>query len=81
MGGYRVRAEPGRGVENRVRTSSDEILRTFERVDSDTPFAVRYEGEARGFLKLAWPLITRMAKRNHEDAMRNLKEQMEAHAL
>ena len=54
--------------------------RTFERVDGGTRFAVRYEGEARGFIKLAWPLITRMVKRKQGGDMRNLKELMEARA-
>ena len=55
--------------------------RTFERVDGGTRFAVRYEGEPRGFLKLAWPLITRFARRQQGGDMRKLKELMEAHAL
>jgi hypothetical protein len=55
--------------------------RTFERVDGGTRFAVRYEGEPRGFLKLAWPLITRMVKRQQGGDLRNLKELMEAHAV
>lgn len=55
--------------------------RTFERVGGGTRFAVRYTGEARGFLKLAWPLITRMVKRQQGGDMRKLKELMEAHAL
>jgi uncharacterized membrane protein len=54
--------------------------RTFERVESGTRFAVRYEGEPRGFLKLVWPLITRMVKRQQGGDMRNLKELMEAHS-
>ena len=36
--------------------------RTFERVESGTRFAVRYEGQPRGFFKLAWSLITRLVK-------------------
>jgi len=55
--------------------------RTFERVDGGTRFAVRYEGEPRGFLKLAWPLITRFARRQQGGDMRKLKELMDAHAL
>jgi uncharacterized membrane protein len=55
--------------------------RTFERVESGTRFAVRYEGEARGFLKLAWPLITRFARQQQGGDMRKLKELMEARAL
>jgi uncharacterized membrane protein len=55
--------------------------RTFECVESGTRFAVRYEGEPRGFLKLAWPLITRMVKRQQGGDMRKLKELMEVRAL
>ena len=55
--------------------------RTFERVDDGTRFAVRYEGEPRGFLKLAWPLITRMVKRQQGSDMRNLKDLLEARAV
>ena len=55
--------------------------RTFERVEGGTRFAVRYEGEPRGFLKLAWPLIIRMVKRQQGGDMRKVKELMEAHAL
>jgi uncharacterized membrane protein len=55
--------------------------RTFERVESGTRFAVRYEGEPRGFLKLAWPLITRMVKRQQGGDMRKLKALMETRAL
>lgn len=55
--------------------------RTFERVDGDTRFAVRYEGEPRGLLKLAWPLITRLVKQQQGGDMRKLKELMDAHAL
>jgi hypothetical protein len=55
--------------------------RTFERVDGGTRFAVRYEGEPSGFLKLAWPLITRFARRQQGGDMRKLKELMDAHAL
>jgi hypothetical protein len=55
--------------------------RTFERVDGGTRFALRYEGEPSGVLKLAWPLITRMVKRQQGGDMRNLKELLEAHAV
>ena len=55
--------------------------RTFERVDGGTRFAVRYEGEPRGLMKPAWPLITRFAKRQQEGDMVKLKELMDAHAL
>jgi hypothetical protein len=55
--------------------------RTFERVDGGTRFAVRYEGEPRGFWKLAWPLITRFAKRQQGGDLPKLKELMEARAL
>ena len=55
--------------------------RTFERVESGTRFGVRYEGEPRGFIMLAWPLITRMVKRQQEGDMRKLKELMEVRAF
>jgi hypothetical protein len=55
--------------------------RTFECVESGTRFAARYEGEPRGFFKLAWPLITRMVKRQQGGDMRRVKELMEARAL
>jgi uncharacterized membrane protein len=55
--------------------------RTFESVEGGTRFAVRYEGAPRGILTLAWPLITRMAKRQHEGDMGKLKQLMEARAL
>jgi len=55
--------------------------RTFERVDGGTRFAVKYEGEPRGFLKLAWPLITRLVKRQQGGDMRKLKELLETRAL
>ena len=57
--------------------------RTLERAEGGTRFTLRYEwdGEVRGFLKLAAPLITRYARRQHEGAMRKVKELMDAHAL
>jgi hypothetical protein len=55
--------------------------RTFERVESGTRFAVRYEGEPRGFFKLVWPLLTRMVKRQQGGDMRKLKELMEVRAF
>jgi hypothetical protein len=55
--------------------------RTFEGVESGTRFAVRYEGESRGFFKLARPLITRMVKRQQGGDMRKLKELMEVRVL
>ena len=55
--------------------------RTFERVDGGTRFTVRYEGIPRGFIKLVWPLITRMVKRQQGGDMLNLKDLMETRAL
>jgi hypothetical protein len=55
--------------------------RTFARVESGTRFDVRYEGEPRGFLALAWPLIIRMVKRQQGGDMRKLKELMEVRTL
>jgi hypothetical protein len=58
-----------------------QFWRTFERVESGTRFAVRYEGQPRGFLKLAWPLITGMVKRQQGGDMRKLKDLMEVRTL
>ncbi len=55
--------------------------RTFERVESGTRFAVRYEAELRGFFKLVMPLLAGSVRRQHEGDLRKLKELMEAHAL
>ena len=55
--------------------------RTFERGEGGTRFTIKYEVEPRGFFKLAWPLITRMAKRQHEGDLRKVKELMETSAL
>ncbi|HEX6386925.1 MAG TPA: SRPBCC family protein [Anaerolineae bacterium] len=57
------------------------LWRTFECVDGGTRFVVRYEGEPSGVFKLAWPLITRMVRRQQGGDMRKLKELMEAHSL
>ena len=57
------------------------LWRTFEPVDGGTRFVVRYEGEPNGVLKLAWPLITRMVKRQQGGDMSKLKELMEARTL
>ena len=54
--------------------------RTFERVDGGTRFAVRYEGEAHGILKLFWPLLIKMVIRQQGGDMQNLKVLMEASA-
>jgi hypothetical protein len=40
-----------------------------------------FEVEPGGFFKLADPLVTRMAKRQFESDLANLKDLMEAHAL
>lgn len=58
-----------------------QFWRTFERVENGTRFAVRYEGQPRGFFKLAWPLITRMVRRQQGGDMRKLKDLMEARAM
>lgn len=55
--------------------------RTFERVEGGTRFTVRYEGTPRGFIKLIWPLITRMVKQQQGDDMRKAKELLETGAL
>jgi hypothetical protein len=55
--------------------------RTFKRVENGTRFAVRYEGEPRGFFKLVWPLLIRMVRRQQGGDMRTLKELMEVRAF
>jgi hypothetical protein len=57
------------------------LWRTFEPVDGGTRFVVRYEGQPNGVLKLAWPLITRMVKRQQGGDISKLKELMEARTL
>ena len=52
--------------------------RTFARVDGGTRFSARYEGEPRSFLKIVWPLLTRVVKRQQAGDMRDLKELLEA---
>ena len=55
--------------------------RTFERVEGGTRVTIRYEGELRGFFKLAGPLVVSMGKRQLEGDFPKLKELMEARAL
>lgn len=59
-------------VENRV---------TFERVEGGTRVSAILKGEPGGFFKMAEPLVVRLAKRQFEAALANLKDLMEAHAL
>jgi uncharacterized protein YndB with AHSA1/START domain len=58
-----------------------ELQMTFENVDGGTRVHVRLEAEPGSFFKLAEPVLARMAKRNIEGNLANLKDLMEAHAL
>ena len=55
--------------------------RTFERVEGGTRFSIRYEVEARGFLKLVMALLAGTVKRQHEGDLRKVKDLMETRAL
>lgn len=54
---------------------------TVEPVEGGTRIDSTFEVEPGGFFKLADPLVTRMAKRQFESDLANLKDLMEAHAL
>jgi uncharacterized protein YndB with AHSA1/START domain len=54
---------------------------TFERVEGGTRVTVTLAGEPGGFFKLAEPLLVKLAKRQFEAALANLKDLMEARAL
>ena len=54
---------------------------TLEPVEGGTRVETTFEVEPGGFFKLADPLVTRMAKRQFESDLANLKDLMEAHAL
>ena len=51
--------------------------RKFEQVDGGTRFDVRYEGEARGFLRFIWPLLIKVVIRMQRGDMHRLKELLE----
>jgi uncharacterized membrane protein len=54
---------------------------TFERVDGGTRVNATIEAEPGGFFKLAEPLVVRMAERQFQADLDNLKDLMEAGAL
>lgn len=54
---------------------------TVESVDGGTRVNTTFELEPGGFFKLADPIVTRMAKRQFESDLANLKDLMEARAL
>jgi uncharacterized membrane protein len=57
------------------------LQNTFEPAEGGTRVDFTLQGEPGGFFKLAEPLVARMAKRNIEGDLANLKDLMEAHAL
>jgi len=54
---------------------------TFEPAEGGTRVRTTIEAEPGGFFKLAEPLIVRMAKRQFQSDLDNLRELMEANAL
>ena len=54
---------------------------TVEPVEGGTRLNTTFELEPGGFFKVAEPLVVRMAKRQLESDLANLKDLMEAHAL
>ncbi|HZY47176.1 MAG TPA: SRPBCC family protein [Candidatus Bathyarchaeia archaeon] len=55
-------------------------VETFESVaEGQTKVTVRGEAHARGFFKLAEPIVERMAQRQWESSYENLKDVLEAH--
>lgn len=54
---------------------------TLEPVEGGTRVNATFGLEPGGFFKLAEPIVTRMAKRQFESDLANLKDLMEAHAL
>jgi len=53
----------------------------LEPVEGGTRVNATFEVEPGGFFKLAEPLVTRMAERQFESDLANLKDLLEAHAL
>ncbi len=58
-----------------------QISTTLERIEGGTQVNTTIEAEPGGFFKLAEPLIVRMAKRQFQSDLDNLKDLMEANAL
>ena len=52
----------------------------FEEVSGGTLARIRIEGEARGFYKLAGPLMSRVVKRSITTDLKTLKELLESGA-
>ena len=59
---------------------SFESTATYEPVDGGTRLNFTMEGDAKGFFKLADPLLARMVKRQSQGDLGNLKDLMEARA-
>ena len=75
--------EPNRRVAMRSTSGPVQVLGTLtvESVGGGTRVNTTFEVKPGGFFKLAEPLVTRMAKRQFESDLANLKDLMEAHAL
>ncbi|HUG30842.1 MAG TPA: SRPBCC family protein [Candidatus Limnocylindria bacterium] len=75
--------EPNRRVT--MRSTSGPIpfrgSMTLDPVEGGTRVKATFELEPGGFFKVAEPIVTRMAKRQFESDLANLKDLMEAHAL
>jgi len=67
--------------KSKSRPFPTEVRWTFELVEGGTRVNVRLDAEPGGFFKVAEPLVAKMAKRNSEGDLANLKDLMEAHAL
>jgi uncharacterized protein YndB with AHSA1/START domain len=74
--------EPNRKFAEKTTSGSLQSteLITFESVDGGTKVTVAGEVEASGFIKMAEPLFARMAKRQLETDISNLKDILEAQA-
>lgn len=58
-----------------------EVATSLDPVDGGTRVTARYRGESRGFLRLAEPIVFRLAKKHFETANENLTPLLEAGAL
>jgi len=58
-----------------------DVETTLDAVDGGTRLTAHFQGESRGFFKLAEPVVVRLAKKQFETAYENLKELLEADAL
>jgi uncharacterized membrane protein len=74
--------QPDRRVDHTIAAGAIRLEEscTFECVEGGTELTVLYEGEARGFLRLAEPIVVRMFQRQIEGNLANLKDVLEAQA-